>query len=102
MKALWPALVWFLLLVPAHVWSQESAARRHERVVEHLKRTAAEISARSLSGPASMGINMGTPRGRRKCPAGGGMRRPAGPAPGGLISTRPGRADYRVLSLTGG
>ena len=48
MKALWPALVWFLLLVPARVWSQESAARRHERLVEFLKKTAVEISARSL------------------------------------------------------
>jgi cephalosporin-C deacetylase-like acetyl esterase len=48
MRILSPALVWFVLLVPACVWGQENAARRHERVVAHLKKTAAEISARSL------------------------------------------------------
>jgi cephalosporin-C deacetylase-like acetyl esterase len=47
--ALWPALVGLLLLVPVRAWSQENAARRHERMVEHLKKTAAEISSRSLS-----------------------------------------------------
>ena len=48
-KALSPALVGLLLLVPARIWSQENAVRRHERMVEHLKKTAAEISSRSLS-----------------------------------------------------
>ena len=47
-KALSPALVGLLLLVPARIWSQENAVRRHERMVEHLKKTAAEISSRSL------------------------------------------------------
>src|SRR4029077_17347776 len=41
MKVLSPALVWFLLLAPAGVWGQENAARRHERLVEHLKMSAA-------------------------------------------------------------
>src|SRR5438034_6789050 len=50
MKALLPAVVWFLVLVPARIWGQENGARRHERLVEHLKKTAAEISARSLLG----------------------------------------------------
>ena len=49
MKAPSLALVCLLLLVPTCIYSQENAARRHERVVEHLKKTAAEISARSLS-----------------------------------------------------
>ena len=34
---------------PSRVSSHENAASRHERVVEHLKATGAEISARSLS-----------------------------------------------------
>jgi len=48
MKALAPALVWFLLLVPGRAWCQDNAAGRHARLVEHLKKTAAEISSRSL------------------------------------------------------
>jgi len=49
MKTLSPALVCFLLLVPGRAWCQEVAAGRHARLVEHLKKTAAEISARSLA-----------------------------------------------------
>src|SRR5262245_17643651 len=49
MKALSPSLVCFLLLIPGRVSAQENAARRHERLVEFLKKTAAEISSRSLT-----------------------------------------------------
>ena len=37
------------LLVPGRAWCQENAAGRHARLVEHLKKTAAEITARSLA-----------------------------------------------------
>ena len=48
MKALVPALFWFVLFAAARVSGQENAAGRHERLLAHLKKTAAEISARSL------------------------------------------------------
>jgi cephalosporin-C deacetylase-like acetyl esterase len=48
MNALALAGVWFLLLVSARASGQETAARRHERLLEHMKKTAAEISSRSL------------------------------------------------------
>jgi cephalosporin-C deacetylase-like acetyl esterase len=46
MKLLASALAGLVLLVPAR---QDNAAGRHARVVEHLKKTAAEISARCLA-----------------------------------------------------
>jgi hypothetical protein len=49
MKAVWLALFWFLLLAPPSVWSQETATRRQERLVEYLKKTASDISVRSLN-----------------------------------------------------
>jgi len=42
-----------LLLLPA-AQAQETPARRHEMVIEHLKKTAAELSARALSDVHSM------------------------------------------------
>ena len=42
-------LAGLVLLLPLAAWGQENAARRHARVLEHLKKTAAEMSARCLS-----------------------------------------------------
>jgi cephalosporin-C deacetylase-like acetyl esterase len=49
MKPIPSTLAWFLLLVALPAFGQENAARRHERFIEHLKKTAAELSSRSLS-----------------------------------------------------
>ncbi|HLF93869.1 MAG TPA: acetylxylan esterase, partial [Planctomycetota bacterium] len=38
-----------LLLAPLTAQGQENAARRHERAIEHLKKTAAEMSSRCLA-----------------------------------------------------
>jgi cephalosporin-C deacetylase-like acetyl esterase len=43
-----------LLLVALPSPGQENAARRHERFIEHLKKTAAELSSRSLSDVRSL------------------------------------------------
>jgi len=48
-------VIGILLLLPLIAASaQETPARRHERVIEHLKRTAAEISAHALDGVNSL------------------------------------------------
>jgi cephalosporin-C deacetylase-like acetyl esterase len=48
MRAICSAVCW-VLLVPAGVAGQQDAVRRHERFIAHLKKTAAQLSARSLS-----------------------------------------------------
>ena len=42
-------LAWILVLAARPVPGQDDAARRHAQVIDHLKRTAAELSAASLS-----------------------------------------------------
>jgi len=47
-------LAWLLVLVARPGPGQDDAARRHERAIDHLKKTAAELSARSLSDVRSL------------------------------------------------
>jgi cephalosporin-C deacetylase-like acetyl esterase len=49
MKTRLPAAAAFALLLALPLQGQENAARRHERMIEHLKKIAAELSSRSLS-----------------------------------------------------
>jgi cephalosporin-C deacetylase-like acetyl esterase len=49
-KALARIIIGIALLLPlSHAQAQESPERRHQMVIEHLKKTAAEISARALN-----------------------------------------------------
>jgi len=48
MKPISSTLAWFPLLVALPAFGQENAARRHEQFIEHLKKTAAQISSRCL------------------------------------------------------
>src|SRR5262245_29943872 len=49
-KAIARIIIGIAILLPMiHAQAQESPERRHQMVIEHLKKTAAEISARALS-----------------------------------------------------
>lgn len=49
MKPFSRVLIALTLVVPAVAWGQENPARRHEQAIAHLKKVAAELSARSLT-----------------------------------------------------